>query len=292
MSTQHPDPMPDPTPCHGAPRGRRRQRLAWLAAWAPLLLAALPVAPAGAASFQVSPSRFEFSIEQRYTNFFTITNNSADPVRVRIYPRFVAFDENGRAVERDNDPHDLGAWLVFNPRQVALLPRQRRVIRFSVRPPPNLTPGEYRAVVFFEELPSAPPTLEKKEEEPPQGVGLTLSLLTRLGVTLYGRVGQAVHEVALAEPQVDLTSAQLKFHGRLQNKGNGHEILRLRGELFDAGNASVAASENLYALHRDQQFNWTFALDKPAPGSYTLVLTGSSEQTRLVERVMPLTVGP
>ena len=255
-------------------------------------LAGLSATPAGAAGFQVSPSRFEFSIEQRYTNFFTITNNSADPIRVRIYPRFVAFDADGRPAERESDPYDLGAWLVFNPRQVALAPRQRRVIRFSVRPPPKLAPGEYRAVVFFEELPSAPPTLEKKEEQPPQGVGLSLSLLTRLGVTLYGRVGQAVHDVALADEQVDLTSTQLQFRGHLQNKGNGHEILRLRGELFAEDHASVAASENLYALHRDQQLNWKFALDKPAAGAYTLVLTGSSEQTRFIERVIPVTVGP
>ena len=112
--------------------------------------------PVHAASFRISPARYEFDLDGRYTDSFTITNTTDQTLRLRIYANFVAYDDSGNPQEVERHPFSLVPWLVIYPRRVSLAPLQKRVVRFTVRAPEDLAPGEYRGVVFFEELPGPP----------------------------------------------------------------------------------------------------------------------------------------
>ena len=107
---------------------RGMARIAAVALLATLL--ALATAPqAWAIAFQVSPTRFEFSLKKRFTNFFTLTNNSEETLRVRVYPKFLEIGDGDKIIEKVGHPHDLSTWLVFNPRLVTIRPGRKRTTK-------------------------------------------------------------------------------------------------------------------------------------------------------------------
>ena len=97
------------TPAGARPATRYGRRWTALIPMALLGLCAVLLPPGNlwAASFQVSPTRFEFPLDKRYTEFFTVTNTASDPVRLRIYPKFVTFDADNKLLEGVQSPHDL-----------------------------------------------------------------------------------------------------------------------------------------------------------------------------------------
>jgi len=274
------------------PRALRRPGLAALAllvAWVGAL-AALAPGGAGAASLQVSPTRFEFSLDKRFTNYFIVTNNASQPVRIRIYAQFVRFDEGSRIRTEEGHPHDLGRWLVLNPRRMSLQGQERRVVRFSVRPPATIEPGEYRTVVFFEELPGPPTRTKPRAPQNQQGIGLELNLLTRLGVSLYGMKGERRAAVELGEAQAGIEGQKLVLTGLLRNTGNIHVPLRLEGELVTDAQETVETVSTPFIIQRDGTRRFTLSWEKPPPGLYHIRFTGTAPDIQVIERTYPVDV--
>ena len=253
-------------PMKGAGPARWRRR--WAALAGVLALGLLLAPMARVASFQVSPTRFEFSLERRFTDFFTVTNNSAEPLRLRVVTAFLEPDERGTLQAREKHPHDLAPWLVLNPRRITLDPAEKRVVRFSIRPPADLPPGEYRTVVFFEELPARP---DGREDT---GTGFRIQILTRLGVTIYGRVGDARPEVRLEAPSVAVEAEALRVKALLHNAGTAHAGLDLVATLLGADDAEVGQQSTRATLQRGQRLRADLALPRPSPGTYRLRLQG------------------
>ncbi|MBI4084249.1 MAG: hypothetical protein HY423_16710 [Candidatus Lambdaproteobacteria bacterium] len=252
------------------------------------VLALLVASPLGAASLQVSPTRFEFALDKPFTNFFIVSNGSEEELRVRIYPQFVQFDAENRPTELAQHPLDLAPWLVLNPRRVTLKPGERRIIRFSVRPPQNLQPGEYRTVVFFEELPGEPKPLAPGQAQ--RQLGLQINLLTKLGVSLYGAFGEKQHRVDLENAHIAVDEKAVTLLGILANLGNAHVTMQVKAELLnDKGEAVQQATENL-VLQREQKRNWQLQLKRPEPGAYHLRFTGLSRDLKVFERTYPVEV--
>lgn len=252
---------------------------------AALALAAVALAgalPAGAASFRVSPTRFTFSLDERFTEFFTVTNTAGEPVRIRIYPRFVKLDERNRMTEVEGHPYDLSRYVVINPRRISLRPEQRRVIRFSVRPPPHPEPGEYRTVIFFEELPPPPAERQPAREEGEQ-VELQLRLLTRLGVPLYGMAGERRVDARYAGGEARVEPDAVVFEGTLVNQGNAHLPLDVELRMVDANRTEVAAHQGRIVVQRGQRLIWSHRLPRPGPGRYVVLFTATNEDLQVVE---------
>jgi P pilus assembly chaperone PapD len=267
---------------------RRPGRAALLAACAAALLAALALPGGGtarAASFQVSPTRFEFSLERRFTNFFTVTNNADKPLRLRISAAYLDADAKGALVERTGAPYDMAPWLVLNPRRITLAPSEKRVVRFSVRPPAGLAPGEYRTVVLFEELPPRPGEVTQ------QGMGVHIEILTRLGVTIYGTVGTPGTDPVVERPAATVAADGVHFHATARNAGTGHTTLDLQATLLAAdGSAAGQATERL-VVQREQERPVAFTIARPAPGAYRLQVRVREGERMVFQAELPVTVG-
>ena len=237
-----------------------------------------------AASFQVSPSRFEFSLERRFTDFFIVTNNSDRALRLRVYPMFMHRDGTGKLVELQGHPYDMSPWLVLNPRLVRLQPGDRRIVRFSVRPPAELDEGEYRTVLLFEELPGAPTRSQPgPQQEGQQGLQLRLKLLTRLGVSIYGLKGERRNDVAFVRGKTTIESDRALFTGNFTNRGNAHVLLSIKARLVSEDDAVVHEAEMLLVLQRERERPWQLVTQIPPPGTYYVHITGSHRDSILIE---------
>lgn len=272
-----------------APARRGARSLAALGPLATLVaLALLCAGTALAASFQVSPTRFEFPLERRFTNFFTVTNNSGAPLRLRVVTSFVEIDAEGKMSELQNQPLDLAPWVVFNPRRVTLLAGEKRVVRFTVRPPEQLPTGEFRTVVFFEELPERPDEQAAASAES----GFRIKLLTRVGITLYGQVGPLAAEIALRDPTVVVSQETLDVSALLTNAGNAHAQIAVTAELLGGADTVPAPAEERLTLQRTQQRRIRLQLQRPPPGTYRVRLTAASAERTWHQQELPVTIEP
>lgn len=256
-----------------------------LALGALLFLAGMPIQ---AASFQVSPTRFEFPLTENFTNFFTVTNQSEKPLRVRVYPKFVHFDANGAMVESVESPYDMSPWIVISPRFVSLGPLDRRVVRFSVRLPDKPLPsGEYRAVMFFEELPSPPdPALW----ESPSGATIRLDLLTRLGASLYGISGKPEARVELEPKGGDLKDKRWIYSAALINRGDARALLKVEAALIGPDNQTIQTFTEVVVVQRNEQRVLRLDWPAPAPGPYTVTISAAREGLPPLQIRQPVTI--
>jgi hypothetical protein len=241
---------------------------------------------ADAASFRISPARYEFDLKGRYTDSFTITNTTDQRLRLRIYANFVAYDEDNSPQEVGQHPFSMVPWLVIYPRRVSLEPLQKRVVRFTVRAPEELAPGEYRAVVFFEELPGPP------QERGTNSIttGFRVDLLTRIGVTMYGMVGDANVDLSLHDQRTSQAEQQLRWQGRITNSGNTHVQVALEC-LLVAENGTTVSRETVRAVvHRDGHAPVNVDFKLPPPGKYIIQSRATWRDGVLFEAEHPVTV--
>lgn len=274
--------LPRSCPLLARSRAPRRARL-WAAAGTLLCVLAWGL-PAQAASFQVSPTRFVFPLEERFTNYFTVTNNSPDFLRVRVTTAFLDTAADGGLVPVEHSPYDLGAWIVINPRRLSMGPSEKRVVRFSVRPPAGLAPGEYRTVVFFEELPPRP------GERAGDAASARLQILTRIGVTIYGQVGEAAPQLRLDAPELAVEAQQVRFAAMLHNAGSGHATVDIAAAIRDGTGAERASLRTRVTVQRAQKRPLELRLERPAPGDYILRVTGTMDERTAFETELPFAV--
>jgi P pilus assembly chaperone PapD len=118
-----------------------------------------PEAMQGFPTLLVTPTRLVFEGRARSAELFLL-NNSDTPGTYRLSLQDMAMDEDGTIVPAEGLDQESGSaskLLRFSPRQVALAPGERQVIRVLVRKPAGLADGEYRSHLHILALP--PPEL-------------------------------------------------------------------------------------------------------------------------------------
>lgn len=212
-----------------------------------------------AMSLQVAPNRFVFPIDQRNTQEVMVTNVSNHPIRVKIYPEAVP----GQRLEEY-----LGDWVVVYPRLIRLQPGEKKMVRFSVRAPQNLQDGEYRSLLFFEELP-----VEESKTESNGEMALDIQLLTKLGINLYGQFGQLDGRGELKNVELFLDEQnQMLIRGEFKNTGNAHLETTVTFVILDSKKKIVNKSSiPLFVSHRSSITHFTHQLPLDGRGGeYTL----------------------
>jgi len=241
------------------------------------------------ASFQVSPTRFEFKLNKRFTNSFTVTNNSEKKLRIRVFTSFLDVDDSNKLVPVKNHQLDLSKYVVLNPRKFTLRPGQKRVVRFSVRrPPATLKPGEHRVVVFFAELPGFSGRPPPKQSAAPGTLGgMRIELLTRLGITMYGMKGEPKLRAELESAKISLKPSQVILEGKAVNKGNVRIPLTLKARLVDLNGKEWHAGRTNIFIQQQQWRGFKLVLPKPPKGSYRILFNGSSGKKVFFKSSLP-----
>lgn len=191
-----------------------------------------------------------------------VVNNTNEPFRARVYVEPFTYETEDGFQVLETDTDDLSPYLQFSPRELEVEPNTTRRVRFVSRFPPSLPEGEYRAVIFTENLVE---TLDSN--------GTAVTLKTRVGSTVYIRHGDVAPNLVVASARVEPESGQLQL--LVQNTGQASirpaAIWQLKqGETViesgETGQFAVLAESDRYF----QFENASERLNGVSPGQYQL----------------------
>ncbi len=225
-----------------------------------------------AMALKVAPQRLVFRIDdpETTTQVVIVTNTSDKPIRVKVYPEM--------APEQKQEEY-LGDWIVVYPRLLSLQPGEKKYARFTVRTPEEIQDGEYRALLFFEEIYQQPENQEEAE-----GIELDFQLLTKLGINIYGQYGQILHRGSLEEVELLMEDGQLLIRGNFVNRGNAHLLMDARVIVTDEQGKIVAESQvPFFAVHRSVFRTFEDQLAVSGSGSYQVRIIFKQEDVIIDE---------
>jgi len=131
------------------------------------------------AQIAVSPSRFDLHIGSRpTTESIELVNLGRDPVTIQVSTANWDLNETSQIRILEPDEQSLDQWLVINPLRFTIPAGETQVVRFSIRPRVEPAPGEHRAMIYF-------------NQQLPETTDGLLYIKFRLGVAIYGQVGEA-----------------------------------------------------------------------------------------------------
>lgn len=134
-----------------------------------------------AQAIEIIPSTYVYQLSAiGTTQDVTFYNRKDKPERIKV---------SFKPFRTDSDEKYLGKWGTIYPKIITVPPRGQKSMKFSIEPPAGLEKGEYRALLFMEEL-------EQKSLNPEGKVVLKegvsnsqVSMLINLGVVVYGYSG-------------------------------------------------------------------------------------------------------
>ena len=153
----------------------------------------------GRADLTIMPLRVVFDERDR-TMDMTLANSTNKSNTYRMEWSFNKMTESGgyEKLEAPLNPNfDFSKNVVFTPRQVTLPPGSRQSIRLSLRRPPDLPEGEYRAHLNFRRLANS-----RAERGPGQGVGARIGVNVGFSVPVIVRVGAYDAQASISDVQL------------------------------------------------------------------------------------------
>lgn len=143
----------------------------------------------------VAPGIFDISLNRPTTEEVIVINNSKEVVKVKVY------SGTEKSIKENEN---LGQWLRVYPRMMTLKPKGERRIKFTVRIPKSAKDGEYKGILYIEEI----PTVIKGTS--------TLTLAGRHGLTVYGFKGKENYKVDILN--IEIKNQELKID--IKNNSN------------------------------------------------------------------------
>lgn len=150
-------------------------------------------APSARADLTIMPVRVMFTDRDR-TQEITLINSSENTNTYRLELGSRKMKEIG-GYEQLTEPLDPlfkpDETLVFSPRQVTIPPGGQQRVRISLRRPPGLPDGEYRAHLVLRKIGSS----EKRKQQ--TGGGMNMQMMINLGFSIPIIVRQGAYDAAL-----------------------------------------------------------------------------------------------
>ncbi len=217
------------------------------------------------AQIGVSPSRFELDMGATpTTETIRLFNFGDEPADVRVSVHNFDLDETNDVRILPPDEQSLDRWLVINPLHFTVPPGESQVVRFSPRPRVRPGTGEHRAMIFFEEA-GAPKIIDGYD------------VVFRLGVAVYGYVGEVTRVAALEGIHVDRSAAVLEIASR----GTGHVRLQGTYAVWPAGSGPGDAGIAMLSAFDEDPEQYPDGVVVAGKLPTTPVLPGASRRCRL-----------
>jgi len=238
-----------------------------------LILAGAPVW----AGITVSPAYVQITLDKgRPSGRFDITNLGDSVERYRVRALHYRYTETGGLVRLKPDPRALASWIKFNPAELTIPAKTRRVVRFVILPRGRLAPGEYWAAMELENLST---TVGQSTDD--AGRNLKVEVISSVMVPIFGTVGNVVRDGALdsvaarAEPE---KGTIIETH--LTNRGTGRLLVKGTYEIRNGSGDLVADGQIGYAyILPDSKRHFTRTVEVPLPaGQYEIAVQYESPQ--------------
>jgi hypothetical protein len=149
----------------------------------------------------------------------TIYNLEQTPFRARVYTSPFTYDKERGFQALPSSPNDLAPYLQLSPKELNVNAANRRNIRFIVRFPPSLPDGEYRTMIFTENLQATNVT----ETDKKSGVVLQTAIVPRIGVAVYVHKGKLSPNLSANSATFDPKSQNIRL--LVTNKGKASAVI-------------------------------------------------------------------
>jgi len=205
---------------------------------------ALGIQPAKALNIGVTPPKIHVDINSKQTRsqVIKVMNLDSKPVELKVYVHSWDLNEQNRLRVLPPKEQSLEQWIVFTPSRFTIPARGVQTIRFAVRPRVKPQTGEHRAVIFVEEVPAG----EKK------GV----NIVGKLGVAVYGYVGDIKRVGVLNAVNVNSKPNALNAVFDISSQGNGYVNLQGQYAIWPAAKYPGAeATKPIPNFTRDTKIN-------------------------------------
>jgi hypothetical protein len=171
------------------------------------------------ADVSVSPMILETQAKRgQAKGTFTVSNLDEKAFRARVFTSPFTYDKEKGFQSLKSSPFDLTPYLQFSPRELQVDGSTQRSIRFITRFPPSLPDGEYRTMIFTENL---QPTIVT-ETDKKKGVTVNTSIIPRIGVAVYVRKGNISPKLAASSARFNAKASSLQL--LVANKGKASAI--------------------------------------------------------------------
>lgn len=210
-----------------------------------------------AAQVGVSPLVIEErAVQGRSQGVITLTNSKSEPIRVRVFAEPFTYGVDG-FTELAESPADLSNYLQFSPREVVIPAGEEQRIRLLTLFPPDLAPGEYRAIIFAEELTETPNFIDN------------VAVNIRIGTTVYVHNGELSGELSTVSAQSVAEESQIQM--RLQNEGLSTVRVTTDWQLYAAEREVASGTVPVHTVIAEGERQIPIALPEALPaGTYTL----------------------
>ncbi|BAY64580.1 hypothetical protein NIES22_46790 [Calothrix brevissima NIES-22] len=201
------------------------------------------------AQVQISPMVIEAQANQGLAEgVINVKNMTNEPFRARVYVQPFTYNPDTGFQALKSSPTDLTPYLQFSPGELTIPPGVSRRIRLISQLPPNLPDGEYRVVVFTENL---------KEIPLRDNNGNAINIRTKVGSTFYVRKGNLSPRLAVDSAAVNPNTKQIQL--LVKNTGTASVLptanwtLKRGGKIIRSGEvaatAIVAQSDRKFILN-------------------------------------------
>ena len=189
------------------------------------------------ANFSVAPTRFEVELGKVTTNEVYVVNNTSNPLRIETY---VESDKNF------GEKYNLNSDIVVFPKKIAIKAGGTQIVRFRVKPNPNMPDGELKSYINFSEVPEEIKNVNS-EGKGTEKSGSNISIVTELGVPVYGYKGEQIIKGDFKNISVKTKGRSMIITGDSESFGNtslkfSYEITPAKGEALEGG-MSMSARE-------------------------------------------------
>ncbi|MEM7715570.1 MAG: hypothetical protein AAF349_18690 [Cyanobacteria bacterium P01_A01_bin.68] len=237
---------------------------------ASVLLSSFLLSGIAKANISISPMVVETESKRgQAQGRITLSNRDSQDFSARVYTSPFTYDKETGFKTLSESPKDLTPYLQFSPRELQVGASRKRNIRFIVRFPPSLPDGEYRTMIFTENLQKGTITETNSETN----VTLQTNIIPRVGVALYVRKGDVSPNLNFTSARVNPKTNQIQL--LVNNKGKASAIvagdwkLKKGKEVIQKGNiydTTVLAEGERYLSAKSLSKNQS----KLAPGEYQL----------------------
>lgn len=161
-------------------------------------------------SIDVTPASFVYNLTPvGLTQDVVFYNRKDMPERVKV---------SFKKYKDDSEEKNLGKWATVYPKIVTVGPDQQKVVKFSIEPPKGLEKGEYRSLLFMEELEQKALNNLEGKVVLTEGNTTQIKMLINLGIVVYGYVGDpTTFKVSGKLSDLKLRNNSLEFY--LENDG-------------------------------------------------------------------------
>jgi hypothetical protein len=241
------------------------------------------------AQVSISPMVIEAEANRNLAQgLITITNITTQSFRARVYAQPFTYNRNTGFQALKSSPTDLTPYLQFSPNELVVAPGATRRIRLISQLPPNLPDGEYRVIVFTENLEETK-TIDKN--------GYGLNIRTKIGSVFYVRKGKLAPNPVANSANFDKKNNLVQL--LISNKGKA-SVLPVASWVLKHNGKEVANGETRpTGIDAEGDRYFTLSLDtatkrlKLEPGGYELTGTlswGSEPNKSSVPFKLNLTV--